>query len=89
MKKAYELNKLTGSEVLLLVTSESGLVYTFASPKLRPIVASGTAKKLVQDSLRSVDNPSSSDGKIAAGDATDHNSFPDLHGNTILEAEDF
>lgn len=38
MKKAYELNILTGTEILLLVASESGHVYTFATPKLRPII---------------------------------------------------
>merc|ERR1712000_339458 len=39
MKKAYELSVLTGSEVLLLVASESGHVYTFGTPKLRPIIS--------------------------------------------------
>ncbi|KCZ75357.1 hypothetical protein H311_03668, partial [Anncaliia algerae PRA109] len=38
MKKAYELNILTGSQILLLVASESGHVYTFATPKLKPII---------------------------------------------------
>lgn len=38
MKKAYELNLLTGSQVLLLVCSESGHVYTFATTKLKPII---------------------------------------------------
>lgn len=39
MKKAYELNILTGTQILLLVASESGHVYTFATPKLRPIIS--------------------------------------------------
>lgn len=38
MKKAYELNILTGTEILLLVASESGHVYTFATDKLKPII---------------------------------------------------
>ncbi|KCZ79400.1 hypothetical protein H312_03212 [Anncaliia algerae PRA339] len=38
MKKAYELNILTGSQILLLVANESGHVYTFATPKLKPII---------------------------------------------------
>lgn len=38
MKKAFELNVLTGSQILLLVASESGHVYTFATPKLKPII---------------------------------------------------
>ena len=35
MKKAYELSTLTGTQVLLLVASETGHVYTFATPKLQ------------------------------------------------------
>lgn len=38
MKKAFELNLLTGSQILLLVASESGHVYTFATPKLKPMI---------------------------------------------------
>jgi len=38
MKKAYELSVLTGTQVLLLVVSETGLVYTFTTPKLQPLV---------------------------------------------------
>ncbi|KAF7691500.1 Serum response factor like protein B [Cucumispora dikerogammari] len=38
MKKAYELSVLTGSEVLLILGNEVGQVYTFATPKLRPIL---------------------------------------------------
>lgn len=38
MKKAYELSVLTGSEVLLILGNELGQVYTFATPKLRPIL---------------------------------------------------
>ncbi|CAH1831845.1 unnamed protein product [Saccharomyces cerevisiae] len=38
MKKAFELSVLTGTQVLLLVVSETGLVYTFSTPKFEPIV---------------------------------------------------
>ncbi|KAH9411076.1 putative SRF-type transcription factor [Ordospora pajunii] len=38
MKKAYELNILTGTEILLLIASESGHVFTFATDKLKPII---------------------------------------------------
>lgn len=38
MKKAFELNVLTKCEVLLIVASETGHVYTFATPKLQPII---------------------------------------------------
>ncbi|GAA6035665.1 hypothetical protein JCM8097_004959 [Rhodosporidiobolus ruineniae] len=38
MKKAYELATLTGTEVLLLVVSETGIVYTFTTTKFQPLV---------------------------------------------------
>ncbi|KAK4702283.1 hypothetical protein P7C70_g3943, partial [Phenoliferia sp. Uapishka_3] len=38
MKKAYELSTLTGTECLIVVVSETGLVYTYATPNLKPIV---------------------------------------------------
>ncbi|GAA5824809.1 hypothetical protein JCM3770_004302 [Rhodotorula araucariae] len=38
MKKAYELATLTGTEVLLLVVSETGIVYTFTTTKFQTLV---------------------------------------------------
>ncbi|GAA6003415.1 uncharacterized protein JCM10292_001576 [Rhodotorula paludigena] len=38
MKKAYELATLTGTQVLLLVVSETGIVYTFTTTKFQPLV---------------------------------------------------
>jgi len=51
MKKAYELATLTGTEVMLLVASETGHVYTYATPKLQPMITSETGKALVQTCL--------------------------------------
>ncbi|ODQ56237.1 SRF-TF-domain-containing protein [Saitoella complicata NRRL Y-17804] len=51
MKKAYELSVLTGTQVLLLVVSETGLVYTFTTPKLQPIVTKPEGKNLIQACL--------------------------------------
>ncbi|KAI9299154.1 SRF-TF-domain-containing protein, partial [Neoconidiobolus thromboides FSU 785] len=51
MKKAYELSVLTGTQVLLLVVSETGLVYTFTTPKLQPIVTKPEGKGLIQACL--------------------------------------
>ncbi|OLL25579.1 Transcription factor of morphogenesis MCM1, partial [Neolecta irregularis DAH-3] len=51
MKKAYELSVLTGTQVLLLVVSETGLVYTFTTPKLQPIVTKSEGKNLIQTCL--------------------------------------
>lgn len=36
--QAYELSTLTGTQVLLLVVSESGWVYTFTTEKFKPLV---------------------------------------------------
>ncbi|SAL97670.1 hypothetical protein [Absidia glauca] len=51
MKKAYELSTLTGTQVLLLVVSETGLVYTFTTVKLQPIVTKPEGKSLIQACL--------------------------------------
>lgn len=51
MKKAYELSVLTGTQVLLLVVSETGLVYTFTTPKLQPLVTKSEGKNLIQACL--------------------------------------
>lgn len=51
MKKAYELSVLTGTQVLLLVVSETGLVYTFTTPKFQPLVTQSEGKNLIQACL--------------------------------------
>jgi hypothetical protein len=51
MKKAYELSTLTGTQVLLLVASETGHVYTFATPKLQPLITKPEGKNLIQSCL--------------------------------------
>ncbi|CDH55230.1 srf-tf-domain-containing partial [Lichtheimia corymbifera JMRC:FSU:9682] len=63
MKKAYELSTLTGTQVLLLVVSETGLVYTFTTVKLQPIVTKPEGKNLIQACLNAPDpvNESSTD----------------------------
>jgi len=53
MKKAYELSTLTGTQVLLLVVSETGLVYTFTTAKLQPLVTQPEGKNLIQACLNS------------------------------------
>ncbi|KAF0482340.1 SRF-TF-domain-containing protein [Gigaspora margarita] len=61
MKKAYELSTLTGTQVLLLVVSETGLVYTFTTPKLQPLVTKPEGKNLIQACLNAPDAPSGQD----------------------------
>lgn len=51
MKKAYELSVLTGANILLLILGQSGLVYTFSTPKLEPIVRDKTGKDLIRACL--------------------------------------
>ncbi|CEH16802.1 mads-box transcription factor-like protein [Ceraceosorus bombacis] len=55
MKKAYELATLTGTQILLLVVSQTGLVYTFTTPKLAPVVKETTGKDLIRRCLESDD----------------------------------
>lgn len=42
------MSVLTGTQVLLLVVSETGLVYTFTTPKLQPLVTKAEGKNLIQ-----------------------------------------
>jgi hypothetical protein len=58
MKKAYELATLTGTQVLLLVASETGHVYTFATNKLQPLITQPEGKSLIQACLNAPDVPS-------------------------------
>ena len=55
MKKAYELSTLTGTQVLLLVASETGHVYTFATTKLQPLITKPEGKNLIQACLNAPD----------------------------------
>ncbi|EGS22811.1 uncharacterized protein CTHT_0012860 [Thermochaetoides thermophila DSM 1495] len=62
MKKAYELSVLTGTQVLLLVVSETGLVYTFTTPKLQPLVTKAEGKNLIQACLNAPEPPAGDNG---------------------------
>lgn len=70
MKKAYELSTLTGTQVLLLVVSETGLVYTFTTPKLQPLVTKPEGKNLIQACLNAPDAPSAQDPTSTQRSAT-------------------
>jgi serum response factor len=54
--QAYELSTLTGTQVMLLVASETGHVYTFATRKLQPMITSDAGKALIQTCLNSPDS---------------------------------
>jgi len=67
MKKAYELSVLTGTQVLLLVVSETGLVYTFTTPKLQPLVTKAEGKNLIQACLNAPE-PSGNENGVDGGE---------------------
>lgn len=46
---------MTGTQVLLLVASETGHVYTFATPKLQPLITKPEGKNLIQACLNAPD----------------------------------
>ncbi|KAG0206114.1 transcription factor of the MADS box [Mortierella sp. GBA30] len=79
MKKAFELSTLTGTQVLLLVVSETGLVYTFTTPKLQPLVTKSEGKNLIQACLHAPDKEPTpeyqgedQEGSQAGGSDQDH-----------------
>lgn len=47
-RQAYELSILTGTQVLLLIVSETGLVYTYATAKLQPLVKEEQGRELIK-----------------------------------------
>lgn len=49
------MSTLTGTQVLLLVASETGHVYTFATPKLQPLITKPEGKNLIQACLNAPD----------------------------------
>jgi SRF-type transcription factor (DNA-binding and dimerisation domain) len=51
IKKAYELTTLTGTQALLLIASETGHVYSFATRKMLPFVSLEHGKSLIQACL--------------------------------------
>uniref|UniRef100_A0A914WX96 Serum response factor homolog n=1 Tax=Plectus sambesii TaxID=2011161 RepID=A0A914WX96_9BILA len=66
MKKAYELSTLTGTQVMLLVASETGHVYTFATKKLQPMITSEAGKGLIQTCLNTPDSAPGGDSSAIA-----------------------
>ena len=67
--QAYELSTLTGTQVMLLVASETGHVYTFATRKLQPMITSEAGKTLIQTCLNSPDQPGAGGGSTGGSGA--------------------
>lgn len=78
MKKAYELSVLTGTQVLLLVVSETGLVYTFTTPKLQPLVTKAEGKNLIQACLNAPEPSGNENGVDAADDVASPDDVPSM-----------
>eukprot|EP01102_Stenamoeba_stenopodia_P015162 TRINITY_DN5142_c0_g1_i1.p1 TRINITY_DN5142_c0_g1~~TRINITY_DN5142_c0_g1_i1.p1 ORF type:complete len:289 (-),score=54.57 TRINITY_DN5142_c0_g1_i1:208-1074(-) len=85
MKKAYELSTLTGTQVLLLVASETGHVYTFATPKLQPLITKPEGKNLIQACLNTPDSNNGTHTSQASH--TRPQSFPELTYPEQLNSE--
>ncbi|XP_049848114.1 serum response factor homolog A-like [Schistocerca gregaria] len=56
MKKAWQLSVLTGTDIFLLVASETGHIYGFATPKLQPIIKKAEGLNLIHSCLNSTIN---------------------------------
>ncbi|CBX93082.1 transcription factor of the MADS box [Plenodomus lingam] len=84
MKKAYELSVLTGTQVLLLVVSETGLVYTFTTPKLQPLVTKPEGKNLIQACLNA---PEPSSGDANGGDVDNQVESPEDNQHAQIPAQ--
>ncbi|CDW96014.1 hypothetical protein [Sporisorium scitamineum] len=77
MKKAYELATLTGTQVLLLVVSQTGLVYTFTTPKLQALVTQAEGRNLIQACLNAPDPPNGGGESRREDQSGDKGSEPD------------
>jgi pheromone receptor transcription factor len=64
---------LTGTQVLLLVVSETGLVYTFTTVKLQPIVTKPEGKNLIQSCLNAPDPAQAESNVILVSNMTRSN----------------
>jgi pheromone receptor transcription factor len=84
MKKAYELSTLTGTQVLLLVASETGHVYTFATPKLQPLITKTEGKNLIQACLNA---PDMQGGDAQMGPDDQGGSMGDYSGSELIDDE--
>ncbi|KAH8880154.1 mads box transcription factor mcm1 [Thozetella sp. PMI_491] len=84
MKKAYELSVLTGTQVLLLVVSETGLVYTFTTPKLQPLVTKAEGKNLIQACLNAPEPSAGGENGVDDSNAVDS---PEEQPNAHIPAQ--
>ena len=51
LNRAYKLSTMTGTQVLVVIQSETGDVYTFATKKFQPVLTSEEGKELIRSCL--------------------------------------
>ena len=56
LSRAYKLSTLTGTQVLVIIQSETGDVYTFSTKKFQPVITSEEGKELIRSCLSSPDS---------------------------------
>ncbi len=59
MKKAFELSILTGADVMVMIANETGHVYTYATPKLKPVLKAqeGMITHCIGSSMQAKETP--------------------------------
>jgi pheromone receptor transcription factor len=57
MKKAHELAVLTGNEMLILLTSETGNVFTYATGKFQPLFSANGESSIVKNMMEEIGIP--------------------------------
>jgi hypothetical protein len=72
---------------MLMVASETGHVYTFATPKLQPMITSEAGKALIQTCLHQPDLPPSA--AAAAVAAVSSGPTPEQYDTTRMSASGF
>jgi hypothetical protein len=89
IKKAHELSILTGSELLLLIASETGHIYTYATDCLQPIIMEEENKSFIHQciAVNTTKHQSPNSDRILSSKI--HNILPDractldnLHGSS-------
>ncbi|WFD05881.1 transcription factor of the MADS box [Malassezia vespertilionis] len=85
MKKAYELATLTGTQILLLVVSQTGLVYTFTTPKLEAIVKQPEGRNLIQECLNA---PDPSEGTNGSAQNAPGEMYKEEYNDIVVQEED-
>ena len=84
LKKAYELQELTHSNVLLIIASETGHIYHYASDKFETgIMNSEIGKKLISSCLDHSGDASPGENRSEQGDLNQYRLIPTTHYHQV------